>query len=110
MALVALLELVVEADAEVSDDEVATTESLISAIGEDAYNEAVAAVDERFGDDEDALRSFLESIARQEARELIYGAVLEAAMPDAIGGRESALLDWLAKAWSITVRFEDPEA
>jgi hypothetical protein len=108
IALVALLELAVEADATVSDDEVEELQETVDAIGADAYREAAAEVDNRFRDEDD-LKAFLRTITRQEARELIYEAVLEAVMPDAIGAREAALLEWLAKEWSVTVRFEEPE-
>jgi hypothetical protein len=108
VALVALIELVVESDATVSDDEVEQVQAIIDQIGEDAYREAAEEIDKRFRDEDD-LKAFLSTIARPEARELIYGAALEAAIPDAIDSHESALLDWLAKEWNITVRFENPE-
>jgi hypothetical protein len=38
-------------------------------------------------------KAFPPSITRQEARELIYGAVLETALPDAMGAHESAMLN-----------------
>jgi uncharacterized tellurite resistance protein B-like protein len=108
IALVALLDLVVAADRDHTDDEAEAVRALIARVGEESYQEAVDAHDERFGDDDGDLRAFLESLGRQEARETIYEAVLEVAMPDAIGPSEAELLDWLAKAWGVTVRFEDP--
>jgi hypothetical protein len=108
VALVALLELAVEADATVSEDEVDELREIVEAVGEESYRAAAAEVDTRF-QSEDELKAFLQTITRQEARELIYEAVLEAALPDAIGAREAALLDWLAKEWAVTVQFEDPE-
>ena len=38
----------------------------------------------------------------------IYGAVLDAAMTDTIEGRESQMLEWIAKEWDIKVEFESP--
>ncbi len=108
VALVALVELVVESDPAVTEDEVDRVQAIIDEIGEAAYRDAVAEVDERFGDEEE-LRAFLRTITRQEARELIYEAALEAAIPDVIGSRESQLLEWLAKEWGVALRFEEPD-
>jgi len=105
LALVALIELLVGSDAEVSDDEEAEIQRVAAAFGDEAYRALANEADERFVD-EDALRSFLAGIRRQEARELIYGTALAAALPDAVDDRESALLDWLATTWGVTVRFE----
>jgi uncharacterized tellurite resistance protein B-like protein len=106
VALVALLELVVESDATASDDELKELQRVIDAVGEAAYAEAAGEADERFHDEAD-LKAFLPSITRQEARELIYGAVLETALPDAMGAHESAMLEWLGKAWGIAVHIEE---
>ena len=106
VALVALLELVVESDATASDDELRELQRVVDAVGEAAYAEAAGEADERFRDDA-ALKAFLPSITRQEARELIYGAVLETALPDAMGERESTMLEWLGKEWGIAVHIEE---
>ncbi len=106
VALAALLELVVESNAAVSDDEVKEVKHVVSGVGDVAYAEAADEAAARFRD-EAAVKAFLPSITRQEARELIYGAVLEAALPDAMGAHESAILNWLAKAWGVTVRIEE---
>ena len=106
VALVGLLELIVGADARVSDDEADEMGAIVEAVGEDAYREAAEEVDRRF-DDESQLRVFLPTIQRQNARELIYETALEAALPDAVGARESQLLDWLATVWGITTRIEE---
>jgi hypothetical protein len=105
LALVALIELIVGSDAEVSDDEEAEIDRVAAAFGDEDYRALANEADERFVD-EDALRSFLAAIGRQEAREVIYGTALAAALPDAVDERESALLDWLAETWGVTVRFE----
>ena len=106
VALAALLELVVESNATISDDEVEEVQHVVGAVGDAAYAEAADEAAERFPD-EAALKAFLPSIARQEARELIYGALLQAALPDAMGAHESAILNWLGKAWGIAVRVEE---
>jgi hypothetical protein len=105
VALAALLDLVVESNAMVSDDELKEVRRVVDGVGEAEYAEAAGEADERFRDEAD-LKAFLPSITRQEARELIYGAVLETALPDAISEHESTMLDWLGKEWGIVVRIE----
>jgi len=108
VALVALLELVIESDAGVSESEAEQIDRIVDKIGEDAYRSAAEEADDRF-QDEDDLKAFLPTITRQDARECIYEAILEAAIPDAIGVRESELLEWLAQQWNVAVEFEGPE-
>lgn len=105
VALAALVEVVVEADGSASEDEVAALQRVIDAVGADAYAAAADAADERFRDEAE-LKAFLPSIDRQEARELIYGAVLDAAIPDAMDTHTATLLEWLARTWNIAVRIE----
>ena len=109
LALAGLLEFVILASGHVTEDEQLEIEAIIEAIGEEPYRAAVDQVDKRFPD-EHALRVFLSSIRRQEAREVIYGTVIEAAMTDTVEGRESALLEWLAKEWNVEVTYEEPPA
>jgi uncharacterized tellurite resistance protein B-like protein len=109
IALAGLLEFVVLASGHVTEDEQAEIDAIVEALGEDAYDAAVAEVDKRFSD-EQTLRKFLSTIGRQEAREVIYGTVIEAAMTDTVEGRESALLDWLAGEWNVEVKYEEPPA
>ena len=105
LALVALVEVVLESDADVSDDEESFVVRLAGTLGEDHYRTLIDEADERFSGEAE-LKRFLETIDRQEARELIYGTVLEAALPDVIDQHESSLLGWLANAWNVTVQFE----
>jgi tellurite resistance protein TerB len=105
LALVTLIETVVASDREVSDDEAEQIERVASALGPETYRALAEEADARFRD-EAGLKGFLAGIQRQEARELIYGTVLEAALPDVIDQHESSLLGWLASAWSVTVQFE----
>ncbi len=107
IALAGLLEFVVLASGHVTEDEQAEIDAIVEALGEDAYDAAVAEVDKRFSD-EKALRKFLSTISRQEAREVIYGTVIEAAMTDTVEGRESELLEWLAGEWNVEVKYEEP--
>jgi hypothetical protein len=53
--------------------------------------------------------NFLESIQRPEARDLIYGFFLTEAAGEALRGRESELVDWLAEVWKIDVKTDEDE-
>jgi hypothetical protein len=106
VALAALLELVVESNVTVSEDELKEVKHVVNAVGDVAYAEAADEAAARFRDEAD-LKAFLPGIARQEARELIYGAVLEVAIPDAMGAHESAILNWLGKQWGVAVRVQE---
>jgi hypothetical protein len=105
VALVALLEIVVDSATTLTEGEVDQVREIVAEVGEEAYQDAVAEVDRRLRD-EDALKQFLTTITRQDARERIYEAVLEAALPDSLNRRESSLLEWLATEWRVSVRVE----
>ncbi|MBN2577026.1 MAG: hypothetical protein JXP73_20860 [Deltaproteobacteria bacterium] len=109
VALAGLLEFVVMASGQVTADEKKEIDTIVEALGEEEYRAAVEEVDKRLTD-EKALRAFLAKIVRQEAREIIYGTVIEAAMADTVEGRESTLLDWLAREWKLDVSYEEPPA
>lgn len=110
IAVLALLQRVVSADGRVTDGEADEIAELVDAFGEDSYRAAFEEASRRFTD-EQSLKTFLATIDRPEARELIMGLMLEAAIPGAVEGHESALLDWLSDAWGIEVEFEgQPEA
>jgi uncharacterized tellurite resistance protein B-like protein len=105
LALVALVENVVASDATVSDDEQDRIAALAAAFGDEPYRALATEADERFSDEAE-LKRFLAALIRPDARELIYGTVLDAALPDVIDRHESSLLGWLATTWGITVQFE----
>jgi hypothetical protein len=105
LALVALIEATVQADGGVSEQEAEVLAEIVDALGESAYREAVEAADSRFEDDDD-LKAFLQGIRREEARNLIYGTVLDLAMSDVVSGHESPLLSWLASTWNVEAAIE----
>jgi hypothetical protein len=109
IALAALIEFVVLASGHVTEDEEREIDEIVEELGEDAYRKAVEEVDQRFSDEE-AAKKFLATITRPEARELIFGAVMGAAMTDTIEGHESTILDWVAKEWKLEVKYEEPPA
>jgi hypothetical protein len=100
VALVALLEEIIAADAEVTDEEPERLAEVIEAIGEETYGQAVeeAAREHDRGSD---LQALLEGVRKREARELIFGTALEVAMANAITPEEAPILDWLAMEWGI---------
>jgi hypothetical protein len=108
LALVALLELVLESDRTTVDGEVAELDKVIDALGREEWQQLVAEVDRRFPTEVE-LQAFLPSIVRQDARDLIYGTALDTAIEDAVDMFESQLLDWLAKLWNVRVEFEDDD-
>jgi uncharacterized tellurite resistance protein B-like protein len=107
LALVALLGRVVEADTYVTDPEAARVRSIIAAVGQTAYQAAAEEADRRLASHEE-LRHFLATIKRQEARDLIYETMLEAALADVPVKPEREILDWLADIWSIKTRIIEP--
>jgi hypothetical protein len=109
-ALVGLMKLSVLSDGNVSEEELESVEDLVDAFGEDSYQSTLDAFEKRFSDG-DSFKKFLKTIGvgRQDARELIFGTVLEAAGAEAIEGGEAEILDWLAKTWDIKIEIEDEE-
>jgi uncharacterized tellurite resistance protein B-like protein len=106
VALLALLQRVVAADGRVSEEERDEIAELVDAFGEEGYRQAFDEAGSRFGND-DELKTFLTKAGRPEARELIMGMLLEAAIPGAVEGHESAILNWLSDTWGIETHFED---
>jgi uncharacterized tellurite resistance protein B-like protein len=109
LALLALLQRVVAADRQVNDGETNEIATLMEAFGDEDYLKTLDEASERFQDDE-SLKKFLPTIVRPEARELIVGTLLEAAIPGAVEGHESELLEWLEDTWDIEVAFEQEPA
>jgi uncharacterized tellurite resistance protein B-like protein len=105
-ALVGLMKLTVMSDGNVSEEELESVEDLVDAFGEAAYESTLDAFEKRFSNAE-SFKAFLTKLGRQDARELIFGTVLEAAGSEAIEGGEAELLDWLAKTWDIKIEIED---
>jgi len=108
-ALVALVEYMVEANANVTDEEAERIDGVVKELGPEAYRAAVQEVADRCPD-EPSLQAFLATISRQPAREVIYGTALSVAICDAMRPEERDLLDWLAQEWGVRTVFEAPEA
>ncbi len=101
VGLVGLLEAVIMADKTVSEPEQVVLYGIVESIGEEMYRAVLEDADTRFAD-LDALKTFLQTIDSQEARELIYGTVWqEAVATPSVNHDESELLSWLASTWAI---------
>ena len=108
LALVAIIEAIVPADRRVSEEEADALADITAELGEAEFRSIAIEADGRFKGEDD-LRAFLAALPGQEARELIYGTVLELAMSDFVSGHESALLQWLGQTWQVEASFDTPE-
>jgi uncharacterized tellurite resistance protein B-like protein len=100
LALVALSRAVARADGAVTALEGEAIAVMAAEIGEGTYRRLFAKAAESFPD-EAALKRFLVSIARAEARALIYESILALAAADSISEEEESLMGWLQEAWEI---------
>jgi murein endopeptidase len=107
LGLVALIEATAQADRRVSEEEGDMLAEVIEEIGDEEYRAIADEADRRFGS-EALLKGFLEKLDGQEARELIFGTVLEMAMSDVVSGHESPLLGWLANIWQLDASVDAP--
>jgi hypothetical protein len=105
-ALVGLMKFIVMSDGEVSEGELEHVEALVAAFGEDGYQRTLDAFEKRFHD-EPSFRKFLQGIGRQEARDLIFGTVLESAGEGVLDQAETGLVDWLADTWQVKIEIAD---
>jgi hypothetical protein len=111
VALVALLEMFTLADGVVTEEEEEEIGHVAAALGDDSYRELLDEAEEAFVNADD-LKAYLASISDEEARDLIYGTVLEEAVIRApLSQTGGDMLEWMAKTWDIHVdmsREEEP--
>lgn len=100
LALVALSRAIVRADGKVTPKEGHAVARLALALGEASYRQVFSQAVENFGD-EAALKRFLETIHRPEARQLIFDTTLDLAVSDELAPEEVPLLRWLESCWQI---------
>ena len=105
VVLAALVKFTVMSDGLVSEGEAGEIDAIVAELGEVNYQVAMDVAREKVTDLE-SLRQVLESVTRQEARELLYGTVIELSLPESIDPREGELLDLLSEVWSIQPEFE----
>lgn len=100
------MKMIVMSDGEVSEDELEHVETLVAAFGDEGYQRTLDAFETRF-QDEPSFRKFLKGIGRQDARDLIFGTVLESAGEGALDHAETSLIDWLAEAWNVKIEIQE---
>jgi hypothetical protein len=105
-ALVGLMKVVVMSDGNVSEEEIEHVETLVDAFGEGEYERTLERFEQTFPDAA-AFKTFLGTIARQEAREVIFATVLESAGEGALEGAEADLLEWLSGIWNVSIEIAD---
>jgi hypothetical protein len=100
LALVALSRAVARADGAITPLEGQAIAVIAAELGEATYRKLFARAAESFPD-EAALKKFLASIERPEARSVIYESILALAAVDSISAEEEPLMVWLREAWEI---------
>lgn len=107
VALVGLTKLVVLSDGEVAEDELEHVEGLVSAFGEDAYQQSLDRFERDFPDEATFRRYLEQKVRRQDARDLIFGTILASAEEGALDDKETSLLDWLSQTWNVKIEIAD---
>jgi hypothetical protein len=105
LALVALTELAVISDRNITANEVDKVDEIVEALGEDVFQKLADEAETRFADRK-TLKTFLSGITRQEARDIIYGTVLSESLADTIPHEQAQFLESLATDWKITLELE----
>jgi formylmethanofuran:tetrahydromethanopterin formyltransferase len=100
LALVALSRAVASADGTITPLEGQVIAAMAAELGEATYRKLFAKAAQSFPD-QAALKKFLATIERPEARSLIYESILALAAVDSISEEEEPLMAWLQEAWEI---------
>ncbi len=103
LAMVGLAKLVVRADNELSDDEVSALRALAVDVGDVRWQQALADATRRFRTRSDAM-FYAKNVARAEAQQVIYEAMVKLSESDAVVPEEQRILDWLADLWELKTR------
>lgn len=109
LALVALTEVAVISDRNVTEAEVAQVDEIAGALGEEQFQTLAEEAEARFKD-RSALKAFLQTITRPEARELILGTVLSETLANSVPHAQAEFLEWLSREWDIAINVEAPPA
>lgn len=102
LAIVALTEVAVISDRNITDQEVAQIEAIADDLGEDTFHELADEAERRFAD-RTTLKAFLKTITTPDSRELILGTVLSETLADTLPHEQAEFIDWLSKEWNITI-------
>jgi uncharacterized tellurite resistance protein B-like protein len=102
LAFAVLVRAVIAADGRLDDEERDALQQLAVEYGEEAFWALMDRAAEAMNGPE-AVQALASRVQRTEARELIYGVLVDVAIAGAIDPREQAILDWLVQAWGIDV-------
>jgi formylmethanofuran:tetrahydromethanopterin formyltransferase len=100
LALVALSRAIARADGAITPLEGQAIAVIAAEVGEATYRKLFAQAAASFPD-QAALKTYLASIERPEARALIYESILALAAADSISAEEESLMVWLQETWEI---------
>ncbi len=100
LALVALSRAVARADGAITALEGQAIALIAAELGEPTYRKLFAQAAASFPD-QAALKTFLATIERPEARAAIYESILALAAADSISPEEEPLMAWLQETWEI---------
>lgn len=101
IALCALVDFMIRADAVESTEEKQELLALAAEIGPDVFGAAMRAARERFATVDDALAFAGTVVARQEARSLIHTMLVDMAQADGLAAAEQPLLRAVARMWGL---------
>jgi hypothetical protein len=107
-ALVALVRFTVTAEGDLAEQDSNATEDLLDAWGDEGYGTALAAAT-RWGSDVEGFKALLARVTGADARELIYGTVLEMALPETVTRSEGRMLDLVGELWGLGPEIQEPQ-
>jgi len=102
--LASLMRLLVRADNQFSADESRAMHEVAEELGKDEFWGLVEVAMMRDDQDDDHVRANAAEVTRQEVRDVIYGSLFTIAIEDAMLAKQSELLEWLGKEWSIEAK------
>lgn len=101
LALVALVQAMVAADGEQTENEMSEFREIAHEIGRVAFDDAFAAARQRFPT-RDAAVTFAETaVTRSGAREIIHTVLVDLAGADGISADEQAIIDRVRAMWAL---------
>ena len=99
LSLAVLIKALVTADGQVSQEEAIELSLVARSLEPEIFMRAESIV----LSDQESFLDFLETVGRQEARDIMYDTLLQLAKADGIQVQETAFLDAVAEAWNIVV-------
>lgn len=100
LALMGLLKMVIQADQEVTPEEVEQLNRLAEDMGAELWRASRSEAARRFPTLNE-VRLFVPTIENQQARELIFQVIKDMAGAERIVPLEQSVLNWLARVWNI---------